>query len=84
MTTETELKLRITPEDMGRLKRHALLKTHQVAKPVTRHLHNIYFDTPELDLNRREMALRLRLAGGRWLQTLKGGGSIRGGLHQRN
>lgn len=84
MTTETELKLRITPEAMTRLKRHALLKSHQLDKPVTRHLHNIYFDTPELDLNSREMALRLRLAGGRWLQTLKGGGAIQGGLHQRS
>lgn len=84
MATETELKLRITPDNLARLKRHALLKTHQQSEPVSRHLHNIYFDTPELDLNSREMALRLRLVGGRWLQTLKGGGSIKGGLHQRN
>lgn len=84
MATETELKLRITPDNLARLKRHALLKTHQQSSPVSRHLHNIYFDTPELDLNRNEMALRLRLSGGRWLQTLKGGGSIKGGLHQRN
>jgi len=84
MATETELKLRITPEHLARLRRHRLFKAHQLAAPVTRHLHNIYFDTPKLDLNKREMALRLRRAGGRWLQTLKGGGSIRGGLHQRN
>jgi len=29
------------------------------------------------------MALRLRRVGGRWLQTLKGGGQILAGLHQR-
>ncbi len=47
-------------------------------------MHNIYFDTQKLDLNKQEMALRLRRVGGRWLQTLKGGGSIQGGLHQRD
>src|SRR4030065_565682 len=30
------------------------------------------------------MALRLRRAGRQWLQTLKGGGSVKAGLHQRN
>ncbi len=30
------------------------------------------------------MALRLRLVGKRWLQTLKGGGGVQAGLHQRN
>ena len=30
------------------------------------------------------MALRLRHAGRQWLQTLKGGGSVKAGLHQRN
>lgn len=84
MSTETELKLRIAPENFAKLARHRLFSEHQLAAPTTRQLHNIYFDTPELDLNRNEMALRLRLAGGRWLQTLKGGGSIKGGLHQRN
>jgi len=84
MSTETELKLRISPEHLAKLRRHPLFKTHQLSAPTTRHLHNIYFDTPKLDLNRKEMALRLRRVGGRWLQTLKGGGSIKGGLHQRN
>ena len=84
MATETELKLRITPEHLAKLRRHRLFKTHQLSAPVTRHLHNIYFDTPKLDLHKHEMALRLRRVGGRWLQTLKGGGSIKGGLHQRN
>ena len=84
MATETELKLRITPENLARLRRHALFKTHQITPPVTRHLHNIYYDTPELDLHKGRMALRLRRVGGRWLQTLKGGGQVMGGLHQRN
>ncbi len=84
MAVETELKLRIAPGQLPRLKRHALLKAHQIARPVTRRLHNIYYDTPKLDLRRSGMALRLRHAGRLWLQTLKGGGSVQAGLHQRN
>ena len=84
MPTETELKLRITPAHLAKLRRHDLFRTHQLSQPSTRHLHNIYFDTPKLDLHRNEMALRLRRVSGHWLQTLKGGGSVKGGLHQRN
>ncbi|MBW8078498.1 MAG: CYTH domain-containing protein, partial [Gallionella sp.] len=74
MALETELKLRITPQHLARLRRHVLLKSHQLARPVARRLYNVYFDTPELDLHRSGMALRLRRSGAQWLQTLKGGG----------
>lgn len=84
MAVETELKLRIAPEQLARLKRHPLLKEHQVTPPVARRLHNIYYDTPKLELHKAEMALRLRRAGRQWLQTLKGGGSVKAGMHQRN
>ena len=84
MAVETELKLRITPGQLARLKRHPLLKEHSSTRPVTRRLYNIYYDTPKLDLYRSGMALRLRHAGRQWLQTLKGGGSVKAGLHQRN
>jgi triphosphatase len=84
MAIETELKLRITPQHLAKLKRHALLKEHQLARPVTRRLYNVYFDTPELDLHKSAMALRLRRQGKAWLQTLKGGGAIKAGLHERN
>src|ERR1022692_3993407 len=84
MAVEIELKLRIAPEQLARLKRHALLKTYSVTRPVTRRLQNIYYDTPKLELHQSEMALRLRHACRQWLQTLKGGGSVKAGLHQRN
>lgn len=84
MAIESELKLRITPRHLASLKRHALLKEHQLARPVTRRLYNVYFDTPELALHQSAMALRLRQVGNIWLQTLKGGGAIHAGLHQRN
>jgi triphosphatase len=84
MAVEIELKLRIAPEQLARLKRHPLLKAYQVARPVTRRLYSIYYDTPKLELYKSGMALRLRHAGRQWLQTLKGGGSVKAGLHQRN
>jgi inorganic triphosphatase YgiF len=84
MIVEAELKLRIAPEQLARLKRHALLWAHQVARPATRRLYNIYYDTPKLDLHQSGMALRLRHVGRQWLQTLKGGGKAQVGLHQRN
>jgi triphosphatase len=84
MSIETELKLRLTPEHLAKLRRHALFRTHQISKPVTLRLHNIYFDTPKLELHPRKMALRLRRIKGRWLQTLKGGGQVLAGLHQRS
>jgi triphosphatase len=84
MAVETELKLRIAPGQLARLKRHALLKSCSISRPVTRRLQNIYYDTTKLDLHSSGMALRLRHAGTQWLQTLKGGGSVHAGLHQRN
>lgn len=84
MAVETELKLRIAPAQLVRLKRHPLLRKHQVTRPATRRLHNIYYDTPKLELHKSSMALRLRRAGRQWLQTLKGGGSVKAGMHQRN
>ncbi|HTN95228.1 MAG TPA: CHAD domain-containing protein [Gallionella sp.] len=84
MAVETELKLSIAPGQLARLKRHALLKSCSISRTVTRHLESIYYDTPKLDLHKSGKALRLRHAGGQWLQTLKGGGSARAGLHQRD
>ena len=33
---------------------------------------------------RQQIALRLRLVGGYWIQTVKGGGKVEEGLHQRS
>ncbi|MBI5659303.1 MAG: CHAD domain-containing protein [Nitrosomonadales bacterium] len=84
MTVETELKLHIAPEHLNRLKRHPLLKQLSSARATTRNLYSVYYDTPDLWLRRHGMALRLRRAGKQWLQTMKGGGEVRAGLHQRN
>ncbi len=48
MAIETELKLRLSPTDLACLRRHGVFKLHRITDPVTRRLHNIYYDTPEL------------------------------------
>ena len=84
MATETELKLKCTPQTLAKLKRHPFLRSLQQERARSVHLDNIYFDTPDFALQRARMALRLRRSGRQWLQTLKGGGSVQAGLHQRN
>lgn len=83
MATETELKLRLAPQALGRLRRNALLRALSIGRPKIRKVYSVYYDTPDLELRRAEMALRLRRVGGQWLQTLKGGGSVQAGLHSR-
>jgi inorganic triphosphatase YgiF len=84
MAIETELKLRIAPADLERLKRHPFLRSLSSERATTRTLYSVYFDTPDLKLHRAAMALRLRSVGKQWLQTLKDGGAVHAGLHQRN
>jgi triphosphatase len=84
MATEIELKLAIARHDVSRFRRSGTLKSAAQGRPVTRTLHNIYFDTPERELAARGMALRLRKSGRRWIQTFKCGGGSDGGLHLRD
>ena len=79
--SEIELKLSFPPAALRKLGAHRLVRGS--TRPVTSKLHTVYYDTPSLDLWRRGVALRVRRAGRRWVQTVKGGGSVRGGLHQR-
>ena len=83
MPTETELKLRITPVDLKRLKRHPVIRKYSTGRPLVSRLHNIYYDTAKQDLHKSKIALRLRRQGRQWTQTIKGGGSVEAGLHHR-
>ena len=77
--TETELKLRLAPSDVGRFRRSPAL-ANSVCTEVD--IDNVYFDTRDRLLQRHRMALRVRQIGRRWLQTLKSDG-IGGALSRR-
>ena len=81
---EIELKLLIAPADIPGLRRHPLLKALCTSGPKTRKLTSIYFDTDDFVLKNQSIALRVRRSGRQWIQTVKGGGSVQAGLHQRD
>lgn len=76
---ETELKLGLSAADLPRLLAHPLL----TQAGDTQRLLNTYFDTPELALQQRRMAVRERLAGDQWLLTVKTAGHSQNGLSRR-
>jgi len=57
MATETELKLRLDPKCVRKLLAHSLLSDTPSSK---QHLLNTYYDTPELSLRARRIAMRFR------------------------
>ncbi|WP_165922903.1 CYTH domain-containing protein [Sulfurirhabdus autotrophica] len=81
MHTEIELKLLINKADIPALMNHPLLNGINSER---KSLRNIYLDTPDLTLVKQKMAFRMRLVDSLWIQTVKGGGKVEGGLHQRN
>lgn len=76
---ETELKLTLDAADRARLLAHPLL----ASAVNTQHLLNTYFDTADLALQQRRMAVRERLAGDQWLLTVKTAGQSQNGLSRR-
>jgi inorganic triphosphatase YgiF len=76
---ETELKLSLSAPDLPRLLAHPLL----TQAGHTQRLLNTYFDTPDLALQQRRMAVRERLADAQWLLTVKTSGHSQNGLSRR-
>lgn len=64
--SEQELKLHVPPAAGASIQRE-LNKRHARRLP----LHALYFDTPDRELARARIALRLRREGREWVQTLK-------------
>ena len=77
---ETELKFSLDPGKASRLTRHPRLAG---LHPRRRRLLSLYFDTPDLALKARRVALRLRRVGYHWIQGLKGETRAEGALSRR-
>jgi len=72
MTMEIELKLALDPAVMPALLRHPAVKALRRTRMRTTRLANVYYDTPDSLLATEGIALRVRRAGRRWVQTIKG------------
>jgi inorganic triphosphatase YgiF len=77
---EIEIKLALAEREVARFKRHPLLKG---LKPERRRLYSLYFDSPDWELQRRRVALRLRRVGYHWVQTVKAEAETTGALTRR-
>ncbi|RJG13010.1 inorganic triphosphatase [Pseudomonas cavernicola] len=84
MQKETEIKLRVSRETLAALREHPLLKKRNKAGWERRELFNQYFDTPERDLAKAKIALRIRRDGEEFIQTLKTRGQSVAGLSERH
>ena len=80
---ETELKLAINIADVPLLKQQAILKQYCEQGPVVKSLFTTYYDSPNKILQHHGFSLRTRCKEGQWVQTIKTGGRIAEGLHQR-
>ena len=81
---EVELKLLLDPQHAAQVREHPLLAQYATGEPLLLAMHDVYVDTPDLQLCRHQAGLRVRHIDGGWTQTLKAGGSVRGGLHSRH
>ncbi len=68
---EVELKLHVAPADLARVASLPAVLERADGPASVRHLHTVYFDTPDLRLFANGVALRVRRDGDRFTQTLK-------------
>lgn len=71
MTHEVELKFRIPPARLAALRRAVATRSARQMRLAAR-----YMETPDGDLGRARVALRLRQEGDGWVQTLKAEGRV--------
>jgi inorganic triphosphatase YgiF len=83
MAVELEIKLTLHPQQVPQAVAW-LLAQAEASEGGRKRLVNTYYDTPDNQLNGQRIALRLREAGGRTIQTLKAQGEFVNGAHKRN
>jgi inorganic triphosphatase YgiF len=84
MAAEVELKLSIHPGALAAVRRHPALARLATGPWRTAHVVSTYLDTPEEELRKAGVALRVRRSGKRWLQTVKNEGTQLAGMSTRS
>jgi inorganic triphosphatase YgiF len=77
---EIELKLELETGAQDALKRAGTIEGFSASRGVTKTLQSIYFDTPDQALRKAKISLRVRKSGRSWVQTVKLGTGVMGGL----
>lgn len=77
---EVELKLELAKAGQQKLKGAPAPDGFAVEPAVTRALRSIYFDTPDRALRKAKWSLRVRRIGRKWVQTVKAGTGVTGGM----
>lgn len=80
MADEIELKLELTREAADRVEASGLLP----GEPQKTQQRSLYFDTPDRDLAKAGLSLRIRRSGRKRIQTVKAGGVSGAGLFARS
>jgi triphosphatase len=80
---EIEIKLLCDATAVPAIADHKWLQQLSESTPKQSRITSVYFDTPEFFLRQHGLGLRVRKIGRKWVQTLKGGGSVASGLHRR-
>lgn len=78
--TETELKLKATPQTLAKLRQAQIFGARGAGRAVTKNLLSVYYDTAERALQSRLATLRVRKVGDKYIQTLKSAALEPGGL----
>ncbi len=80
MHNEVELKLLFQPKDLSKLLNLPAIRRLARGRKRTRLLPSVYYDTPELELRKQNISLRVRKEGRRYLQCVKSAGTLEGGV----
>ena len=83
MAEEIELKLTAPVDALSAVRAHPAVAAAASGRLRSQLLVSEYYDTPTRELAAAGVALRLRRAGRRWLQTVKGSGTAVAGVHRR-
>lgn len=80
---ELEIKLLGTADRLDRIRESTFIEAIAASPPSVRHLHNVYYDTPDRWFAAHALTLRVRSDGGKYTQGLKARFEATNGVFRR-